>query len=301
MPHAAGRAEVTLGATTVTYVPDGRVHLEPTAVFPASAPDGWAPYATYLDPDGRLPVGVGSFLIRTGTHNVLVDLGLGRVDFEVPGIGAFTGGALLDNLAAEGLEPADIDTVVFTHLHHDHVGWTTDAAPAPNATRTRPVGGLTFARARHFADAAEWEHWRGTAEVTGPHPEAVREPLGRVVEFVEHGRPLVPGVRVVPTPGHTPGHISLLVTDPADDRRLLVLGDAVHTQAQVGEPHWNFLFDVDPDQSTRTRLALLDRYDDERTLIAGGHFAGEVFGRFLAPRRQHRWAAGVRPAAGRAA
>jgi glyoxylase-like metal-dependent hydrolase (beta-lactamase superfamily II) len=291
MLSAAPRSQVRLGSTTVTYLPDGEVHLEPTVLFPASHPDGWAAYAPYLDEDGRLPVSVGSFLVRTGHHNVLIDLGLGAVDFEVPGMGTFRGGRLLDSLAAEGLRPPDIDTVVFTHLHHDHVGWTTGHAPAPGAVHAGAPVALTFRNARHLVDRVEWDYWNGTAEVTGPDPDAVQKPLGSVIRFLDRDQPIVPGVRAVATPGHTPGHTSVLVTDPGGDGRLLVLGDVMHTQAQVSETHWNFLLDVDAGAGTNTRRTVLDEYQDERTTIAGGHFAGTVFGRFLPPRRQYRWAA----------
>ncbi|MCK2215281.1 MBL fold metallo-hydrolase [Actinomadura sp. ATCC 31491] len=291
MLDAAPRARITLGTTTVTYLPDGEAHLDPGVIFPTSGPDGWAAHAPYLDADGRLPVSIGSFLVDTGAHRVLVDLGLGAVAFEVPGIGSFRGGALLDSLAAEGLRPGDVDTVVFTHLHHDHVGWTSDVAPAPGKAPAAPGSGLTFGGARHLVDRAEWEHWLGIDEVIGPDPLAVRKPLGEVVEYVRRGEPIVPGVLAVATPGHTPGHLSLLVTDPGTDRRLLVLGDVMHTQAQVSEADWSFVLDVDAEQGIRTRRALLEDYQDERTLVAGGHFAGTVFGRFLPARPLHRWAA----------
>jgi hypothetical protein len=85
MLDPAPRSQISLGATTITYLPDGEVHLDPAAAFPASGPDGWAAYAPYLDVDGRLPVSVGSFLIRSPAHRILVDLGLGRVDFGAPG------------------------------------------------------------------------------------------------------------------------------------------------------------------------------------------------------------------------
>ncbi|ADB30617.1 beta-lactamase domain protein [Kribbella flavida DSM 17836] len=290
MLNPAGPSRLTIGSTTVSYLPDGEVHLDPAALFPASGPDGWNAYAPYLDPDGRLPISVGSFLIRTGDHRVLVDLGLGAVDFEVPNFGSFKGGALLDSLAGEGLRPADIDTVVYTHLHHDHVGWTTDVAPAPGSPSGGPVGPLTFGNARHLVDSAEWDYWNGRDEVTGPDLQAVQKPLSAVVEFLDHDRPVVPGVRAIATAGHTPGHTSLLVTDPDTEQRLLILGDVMHTQAQISETDWNFLLDVDADEGTRTRGRVLEQYQDQNTLIAGGHFAGTVFGRFLPARRQYRWA-----------
>jgi glyoxylase-like metal-dependent hydrolase (beta-lactamase superfamily II) len=290
MLDPAQKSRLAIGGTTVTYLPDGEAHLNPEVLFPASAPDGWAVYAPYLDADGRLPVSIGTFLIRTPEHRVLVDLGLGAVDFEIPGMGSFIGGRLLHSLAGEGLRPQDIDTVVFTHLHHDHVGWTSNVAPAPNIAHDEPVSGLTFPDARHLVDRVEWDHWAGTAELIGPDPDAVQKPLADVIEFSARGRSLVPGVQSLPTPGHSPGHTSLLITDPDSDQRLLILGDVMHTQAQVSETHWNFLFDTDADQGTKTRVALLEHYHDERTIIAGGHFAGSVFGRFLPATLRHRWA-----------
>jgi glyoxylase-like metal-dependent hydrolase (beta-lactamase superfamily II) len=257
MLNAAPRGQVHLGATTVTFLPDGEVHLEPTVLFPASQPDGWAAYAPYLDDDGRLPVTVGSFLVRTEHNNLLIDLGLGAVDFEVPGMGSFRGGRLIDSLAAEGLRPSDIDTVVFTHLHHDHVGWTTGHAPAPGVVHAGAPAELTFREARHVVDRVEWDYWNGTAEVTGPDPDAVRKPLSSVIQFLDRDELIVPGVRAIATPGHTPGHTSVLVTEPGGDGQLLVLGDVMHTQAQVSETHWNFLLDVDAAAGTQTRRAVL--------------------------------------------
>lgn len=195
---------------------------------------------------------------------------------------------MLGSLHAEGLAPGDIDAVVFTHLHRDHVGWTSNVAPSPT-TPSGQVTGLTFARARHLVDRAEWDHWNGTAETTGPDPGAVQKPLAGVIEFFT-GTQILPGLQAVPTPGHTPGHTSLLVTDPATEERLLILGDAMHTQAQVSETHWNFLSDTDPARSTQHRVDLLDLYQDERTIIAGGHFAGSVFGRFRPATLRSRWA-----------
>lgn len=290
MLEPAPRSQVTLGGTTVTYLPDGHARLEPTVLFPKSGPTGWAAYAAYLDRDGRLPVSVGSFLVRTSEHRILIDLGLGRVAFDVPGVASFASGRLLDSLRAENLTPEDIDTVVFTHLHHDHVGWTTNVAPAPNAEAGQVVTGLTFADARHLVDEGEWNHWHGTADSTGPDPVAVQHPLADVIEFLDDSRQIAPGVVALPTPGHTPGHTSVLVTDPTSSRRLLILGDVMHSQAQVGEIDWNFLFDDDAERGTRTRAALVEDYQDEDTIVAGGHFAGAVFGRFLPARRRHGWA-----------
>ncbi|KAB2388102.1 MBL fold metallo-hydrolase [Actinomadura montaniterrae] len=289
MVQPASRAQVRLGATTVTFLPDGHASVVPTAVFPASAPTGWATHSEFLDADGRLPISIGSFLVRTGDRVVLVDLGLGEVDFDVPGLASFKGGSLLRSLAAEGLAPEDVDTVVYTHLHHDHVGWTTDVAPAPTLPEGRVPSGLTFANARHLVAEAEWRHWKGTSEIIGPDAVAVRDPLADRVGFVADGQEIAPGVRVRATPGHAPGHQSLVVTGDGDDRRLIILGDVMHCQVQVAESRWGFLFDDAPEEALATRESLLADLEDERTLLAGGHFAGHVFGRVLPPVARRAW------------
>ncbi|MDI2126977.1 MBL fold metallo-hydrolase [Yinghuangia seranimata] len=291
MVAAAPRATVRIGGARVTFLPDGYGRLNPDVLFPASAPDGWSTHAAYLDDDGRFPVSVGAFLVRTHDRAILVDLGLGDVAFGIPGVADFRGGALLDSLAEEGLTPDDIDTVVYTHLHHDHVGWTTNVAPAPDTVANQCVTGLTFASARHLVAEAEWRHWAGTDDPVGPHPDAVQAPLAQHIAFLADGDEVAPGVRVLATPGHTPGHISLVVTDPTgeDDDRLVILGDVMHCQVQVTESSWNFAFDVDPAQSVATRELLLKELEDEHTLLAGGHFAGHVFGRVLPPRAVRTW------------
>jgi glyoxylase-like metal-dependent hydrolase (beta-lactamase superfamily II) len=291
MVEPATRTQEILGGTTVTFIPDGEVRLAPEVLFPKSGDHGWDRHAPYLDSDGRLPVSVGSFLVRTSSANVLVDLGLGNVDFDVPGLAHFRGGALLDSLAAEGLRAGDIDAVIYTHLHHDHVGWTSTHAPAPNVTRPERAPALTFTNARHFVHPVEWKHWLGVDELTGPDVAAVQNPLKEVVEFIDESRDVLPGIRAIPTHGHTPGHVSLLVNDPASSERLLVLGDVMHSQVQIAETDWSFLFDSDPARGTQVRIELLQKYTDAHTIIAGGHFAGSVFGRFLSPATSYRWAA----------
>ncbi|TDO66503.1 glyoxylase-like metal-dependent hydrolase (beta-lactamase superfamily II) [Kribbella sp. VKM Ac-2571] len=288
MLNVASREQVRIGDTTITYLPDGEVRLYPTEVFPDSAPDGWARHTAYLDEDGRLPVSVGSFLVRTPSYAALIDLGLGEVDFEVPDFASFRGGRLLRSLAEEGLRAEDIDVVLFTHLHHDHVGWTSNVAPSPGMALGE-VGGLTFARAMHYVQRAEWDHWFGVEDVVGPHLEAVQRPLTEGIRFVDDPDFDLPGLEVLPTAGHTPGHASVIVSDPGAEQRLLILGDVMHTQAQVSDPDWNFKFDVDPDRSRSTRREIVQRFAGGNDIIAGGHFAGSVFGRIGSPAMTHRW------------
>lgn len=295
MVKPASRAQVRIGETTVTYLPDGHGWINSAASFPDSVPDGWAAHEAYLNADGRFPVSIGSFLIRTPGQALLVDLGLGEVDFAIPDAASFKGGMLLDSLRAEGLTPHDINKVVFTHLHHDHVGWLTNAAPAPDLPDGTAITGLTFPTARHLLAEREWRHWADHPGFPGPDQRAVLTPLADNIDsvgFIGDGDEIAPGITVMETPGHTPGHLSLLITDPAghDDRRLVVLGDVMHCQVQVVESTWTFRFDVDPDQAVATRERMLKELEDPNTLLAAGHFAGQVFGHVQPPSARRTWA-----------
>jgi glyoxylase-like metal-dependent hydrolase (beta-lactamase superfamily II) len=293
MTQPAARGLFEIGDTTITYLPDGEGRLDPAFFFPGSMPDGWATHSESLDRDGRFTVSIGSFLIRTARQNILVDLGLGQVDYTIGDVAAFRAGMLLDSLAAEGLTPADIDTVFFTHLHHDHVGWTTDIAPAPDFPDGVTVAGLTFPDAEYIAAEPEWRYWSERGTFPGPDATAVLAPLADRIRLVAGDAEIAPGVRVLATPGHTPGHSSLVVTAPTTDRRAIVLGDVMHCQAQVVRSEWTCFADVDPDQAIRTRELLLKELEDEQTVLAAGHFTGSVFGRVLPPTLRRAWSSRI--------
>jgi glyoxylase-like metal-dependent hydrolase (beta-lactamase superfamily II) len=263
----APRSQIQFGETTVTYLPDGVVRTDPLAAFPGTTRADWDSYPDLLDADRWLVVSVGSFLVRNDAGVTLVDLGLGDVHFEVPAAATYDGGQLLTNLRAEGLSPDAVDLVLFTHLHRDHVGWTGDGA-----------GGLTFPNARHIVERKEWDHWHSRADAVGPSPEAVLTPLTPVIEFFT-AQPPAPGIHPLQTPGHTPGHTSFLITDPTTDDHLLILGDAVHTRAQLKNLDWMFRSDFDTRLAAEQRTELLRRPGESEPTIAGGHFSGGVFGR----------------------
>jgi glyoxylase-like metal-dependent hydrolase (beta-lactamase superfamily II) len=109
----------------------------------------------------------------------------------------------------------------------------------------------------------------------GPDADQVLTPLARNVGHLDL---LPPGIEPVPTPGHTPGHTCLLITDPDAEERLLILGDLLHTRAQFTATDWAFRSDVDAPLARQNRLGMLERFRDGHTVLAGGHFAGDVFG-----------------------
>jgi glyoxylase-like metal-dependent hydrolase (beta-lactamase superfamily II) len=267
MAEAARRSHLRFGATTVTYLPDGVVRAEPVGAFPGTTCADWAAHPDLLDADGWLVVSVGSFLIRNDAGVTLVDLGLGEAHFAVPAVATYDSGRLLTNLRAEGLSPADVDLVLFTHMHRDHVGWTGDG-----------TGGLTFPNARHVVDREEWKYWLSRNDPVGPDRQNVLVPLTPVIEFFTAESP-APGIRALPTPGHTPGHTSFLVTDSATEESLLILGDAIHSRAQLDNLEWTFRSDHDPRLAAAHRAGLLRHRGENEPTIADGHFSGNVFGR----------------------
>lgn len=282
MAEPARQSTISVGDVSVTYLPDGEGRVDPVAFFPGSTPEGWEPHRRWLDDQGRVVATLGGFLIRTGDRNIVVDLGFRHENVEFPGLGSFRGGRLLGSLRAAGLEPGDVDTVLFTHLHLDHVGWTTSGGAGDPS--------LTFPGARHLVAGGEWDHWHGGEDPLGPSLADVQRPLEDRFESVDDGAAVAPGVNVLATPGHTPGHLSVVVSSGTD--RAIILGDVVHCPVQLDEPTWACVADVDPDLAKRTRERLWQELEDPSTVAAGaGHFADFTFGRLMQGQGGRRWTA----------
>ena len=243
----------------------------PTASADAMAAHAWlAPH--HYDPTARrIRLGMHSFLIRTGTLNILVDMCVGEHK-ERPAHPAWhrqTGSRFLPGLAAAGLTPDDIDLVFCTHLHADHVGWN-----------TRLVDGRwvpTFPRARYAVSAQELAFWQAE-QAASPQPVNHGAFLDSVLPIVEAGltMPVAPGDRLdgglafVDLAGHTPGHMGLEIVRPG--ARALFCGDAIHSPVQLPYPDWSSAFCDDAQASARTRRAMLERTADEGVLLCPAHF-----------------------------
>ena len=205
---------------------------------------------------------VNCFLMRDGSHTTLVDTGFG------PGVRA-TVGWLPANLAAANVSPAEIDTVLLTHMHPDHWGGLTDQSGTP-----------LFPGSELVLSQTEFDHWHDDAAMAG-----VQDPTRRKMFFESArahvapyrdrlrtftGGEVVPGVTAVPLPGHTPGHTGYLIA--SEGETLLIWGDIVHVQElQVARPEVGMAVDVDPEQTVVTRRAILERVATERQAIAGMH------------------------------
>jgi glyoxylase-like metal-dependent hydrolase (beta-lactamase superfamily II) len=236
----------TLGPLTVIALQDaeGPFFEEREAAFPAATNEQWAAADAFDPPartaDGRWWLRFRSFAIRYGDGPVtLVDAGIGPADAPARSW-APVPGRLPDELSAAGIAPGDVTAIVLTHLHSDHIGW---AMPATTPfTEARVV--VPRADVAAFAELREEDLFRPLRED------------GRL-EVVDGDASIAPGVRVVATPGHTPGHQCVLVESGGE--RLLVTGDLLVHAVQLLCPELIYAHDMDGDQARASRVAMLGR------------------------------------------
>jgi glyoxylase-like metal-dependent hydrolase (beta-lactamase superfamily II) len=264
---------IVVGDLLIQPVFDGTAYLS-TDLFTGS---DWTDHTHLLADDGRLHVPVGAFVVRSGGRTVLLDAGVGRVDDD-----EFTGGLLLQSLTAIGVAPADIDTVMVSHLHSDHMGWLVEGDVE--------LDGLTFPNATVHIGAADWEHFVTTAQGGRRRAARLRAIEHRVQLIDRDGTTIAPGITTRATPGHTPGHTSVVLS--SGDQRMIVLGDVLHCPAQLTHSEWEFFWDVDKELAVRTREAMLREADDPGTALLPAHFPGMQAGRLVAAEGTRRWVLG---------
>jgi glyoxylase-like metal-dependent hydrolase (beta-lactamase superfamily II) len=262
---------IRVGDVEILSLSDGHLEFDLCNFFPGIPEAQWQPYEAHLH-EHRLRFNLGSFLIRSDGRTVLVDTGLGPRPADTPDV---PWGRLLADFQAKGVGLGEVDMVVMTHLHRDHVGWNLQE----DGGRWVP----TFPNARYWASTKDWQacHQPDVQPARFPNAPSCVWPLAELglVELMDGEHALTRELTAVPTPGHTPGHVSLLVTSRGE--RALVLGDAVHSPAQIAEPDWVSRADMDPELTRQTRRALLDRLEREEILVAAGHFAAPGFGRVV--------------------
>src|SRR5215210_556447 len=243
--------------TPCTLLSDGRGGLPVEAVFEDVSADELA--AALASAPVTPDVPYGCLLVRAPDALVLVDTGLGAAEHPFGG----TGGELWAELERAGVAVADVDIVVVSHGHLDHIGGLTRAG--------RPA----FPRARYVMAAGEWSHWTSSAVLDGLSPFAAgpaREqlpPLEGVLEQISEEVEVADGVRLVPAPGHTAAHLAVEVGESGG---LLFAVDALLHPLQARRPDWGHGLDHDVDAAVATRRALLARAADRGHVIAASHW-----------------------------
>lgn len=255
-----------------TYVVDGVLMMRAAAFFPAVPGDYWTSGASQpLAADGRMPMSAGGLLVERDGTTLLIDTGVGpaAVDFAIADIDC---GALIDVLGAIGRRRGDVDVVAFTHLHFDHAGYAF------------ANGQKVFPNARYVLARQEWAPYAcGTYRRDPTTPEHVIRQLASndsVLELIDDGDEVMPGVRAMVTPGHSPGHTSYVITSRTG-RRLVAFGDAFHTPSQLAHPEWLSIADTDTVGVAAARRRLLTELSEPNTLGFGFHFGDQAFGRVV--------------------
>lgn len=266
------------GNIDVRPVLDGIASEDPRHILTRpGVDDAWTAKGEVLDDRGSLTFDIGGFLIKTADRVVVVDAGVGPVTDKVLGHGGrYTGGKFLASLRAHGIAPENVTDVLLTHLHWDHVGWTTQK------------GQVVFPGATYRAHRLDWEHFVDSPDAS---PGAVRKltPIADRLELFDKDVTLAPGVDAVHSPGHTPGSTVFVVS--GDGRRGFLLGDVVHSTVELEEPDWRAIFDEDPELASQTRNLLADELVASGDFAAGGHFPGLNFGRLVLDEGRRRFRA----------
>lgn len=267
----AGVYRFRLGEATVTALLDGHIAIAPELVVgldPAQA-DQALMAAGYPKGFQGLQIPVNGYLVEMNGRKTLIDAGAAAT--MGPG-----GGGLLPALAALGVTPAEIDEVLLTHLHLDHVAGVVDGS-----------GAAMFPNAELVVAQSEWDFWHDEA-VFASVPEENRgffhiartsvAPYADRMRFFTGEEEVSSGILSVPMPGHTPGHAGFQLN--SGDDSLLIWGDLIHmTTLQMAHPEWTVVFDGDPALTVESRKRFLDRAAADNLLVAGMHLDFPGLGR----------------------
>jgi glyoxylase-like metal-dependent hydrolase (beta-lactamase superfamily II) len=208
---------ISVGNVEIRSVTDGVMPAHPSFLFSGVPAEMYqAALGSELTPEGMLPIKRGSFLVRSSGRTILVDTGIGDKNPELPG------GDLLSNLEQLGIRSDEIDVVINTHLHFDHVGW--------NCVQRNGTFVPTFPKAEYWIGRKEWDFWTDPAILSeeGAHLRTDVLPLkdSAQLRLVEGEVAVTPELSLLPTPGHTPGHCSVAVASSGE--RAIILGDVAH-------------------------------------------------------------------------
>jgi glyoxylase-like metal-dependent hydrolase (beta-lactamase superfamily II) len=274
-----GNLSWSVGKVRITRVVENEVPLPLGALIPEATPEALAVHRAwlaphFLDADGGTILSIHGLVVESGARRILVDTCAGK--HAIKGYEALIAGGrpFLAELEQAGFPPASIDTVVCTHMHFDHVGWN-----------THELGGKlvpSFPRARYLFARAEWEHW--SAETGGGYTPTIDDAVRPIVaaglaDLVPTDHALTPEVRLLASPGHTPGHVCVAIE--SEGARAVITGDATHHPVQWAEADWKMNADTDSAQASATRRKLRAECVDRPVLVIGTHYAAPCAGHIV--------------------
>ncbi len=271
----------TIGAVTVTRIVEiwnftDHINMtlkdgEPEEVL---ALDWLHPH--YAKPDGQQVMNFQGFVVQAPGLNVMLDTCIGNERDRFYDVFANLNTSFIADLGTLGLTPADIDVVLCTHLHFDHVGWNTHKVDGKWVP--------TFPNARYLFARKEYDYWQELRSHDDHGLHDVRhlfdciDPIveAGLADLIETDHCVSPELWIEPSHGHTPGHVHFCI-ESADERGVIT-GDLMHHPIQCAMPHRPATFDMDPEAGRATRMAFVDKHRDSGTMVIGAHFADPTAG-----------------------
>ena len=265
-----------IGDIKVTRIVEMEVVGGSRFILPDATRDACLPYSWmqphFMDDSGNLVMSIHALVIEVGERRIIVDTCIGNdKERSIPNWSNLQTNFLKD-MENIGYPVESIDTVLCTHLHVDHVGWN-----------TRLVNGEwvpTFENARYLIGEDEWTYWDTNEDPTSygnVMDDSVRPVIeAGLVDLVSTSETIAPGIRLESTPGHTPGHVSVLLESRGEEA--VITGDCIHHPCQITRTDWCSSADYDKDQGRATREKFLERLVETNVLVIGTHFATPTAG-----------------------
>jgi glyoxylase-like metal-dependent hydrolase (beta-lactamase superfamily II) len=275
-----GDVSVTRVVETVSPVPPNMLYPD-ASLETLSGELGWL-QPHFIDSEGQMLLSIHSFLVQSGGLRIVIDTCVGNgKEIPMPGWAGLET-RFLDHLAEAGFARESIDRVLCTHLHFDHVGWN-----------TFQQGGKwvpTFPNARYLVGADEWAYWKDEEDPFGANSQeqAILPILDAgLVDLVESTHEINEEIRLVPTPGHTPGHVSVEIESRG--ARAVITGDLFHHPLGFAHPDWTDVADVEGERAYKSRIEFMKSYGDAPVLILGTHFASPTAGKLVSDGDSYRF------------
>ena len=298
--------KMKIGEVEVTTIRETDLHGL-SVIIPQATPEAvkkidWlVPH--FADENGEMSGVIQAFIVKTPDKTVVVDTCVGdnKERILVEEWNAMQSG-FMDRFRSAGFDPDQVDYVLCTHLHVDHVGWNTRW----DGEKWVP----TFPKARYLFAEEEYRFWESTREIppadlsklTDPteigmatfdldqrqvHEDSIQPIIDAgLVELVSGDHQIDQFIALRPTPGHTPGHVSVEIS--SGDERAIITGDCFHHPCQVAHPEWATVVDVDQGQGVTTREQLLDELNTKGGVLMGSHFSEPVAGKIVSEDGRYR-------------